>query len=159
MEIWHFALSVLSWNTSKLAKRSDRWGWLSSSPGLSKCSWVWPWSPWSCVCPPLPWSWVCGGGGADEDRLFINWTVDMMIWGDEITAMIQVIYTLDSSFVVAVSRSFITTSSESVAGAGGLQKNASIFPGVSVLFGLLVFFGSRIGYESSGSLRTSGVLL
>jgi len=89
----------------------------------------------------------------------MNWTVDMMIWGDEITVMIQVIYTLGSSFVVAVSRSFITTSPESVAGAEGLLKNASSFLGVSVLSGLLVFFGSRIGYESSGSLRTSGVLL
>ena len=85
---------------------------------------------------------MCGGGGADEDRLFINWTVDMMIWGDEITAMIQVIYALGSSLAVAVSRSSITTSSEPVAGAEGLPKNASIFPGVSALFGLLVFFGS-----------------
>lgn len=68
----------------------------------------------------------------------------------------QLIYTL-GSFAVAVSPSFITTSSESTTGAGGLLKNAPIPPDVSAFFGFLVFFGSRIGYESSGSLRTSGV--
>ena len=69
---------------------------------------------------------------------------------------ILVIYSMDSIFAVEASPSFITiSSSESTAGSGGLLKKAPIPPDRLTFFSLFVFFGSRVGYESSGSLRTS----
>ena len=44
--------------------------------------------------------------------------------------------------MVPVSPSFIATSSESVASAGGLLRNAPIPLDVSIFFGFIVFFGS-----------------
>lgn len=85
----------------------------------------------------------------------MNWTVDM-IRDDKI--IVTMIYMLGPLFVAAVSPSFIATSSGSMADAGGLLKNAPIPPDGPVPFPFLVFFGSRVWYESSGSLRTSGKL-